>query len=57
MNISNLYDKWRILVIWRHNEEFVHEGFNGAIVPPQNVEVQTGKLKEISGVAYDWNMQ
>ncbi len=42
---------------WRYNEEFVFDGINGAIVPPQNVETLTGKLKEISGVPHDWNMQ
>lgn len=42
---------------WRYNEEFVFDGINGAIVPPQNVEALIDELKKISRAPHDWNMQ
>lgn len=42
---------------WRYNEEFVFEGINGTIVPPQDIKALTEKLLEIKLNVSLWNAQ
>ena len=42
---------------WRYNEEFVYEGINGSIIPPQDVTALTEKLIEISSAPGAWIAQ